>query len=78
MGDKVRVLTLGPEERITAHIRGPSSEPSFIFPLQVDRIRLWVNYNKVPMYPIFDLLKGDYGFEASGVRGTHRLRARMG
>ena len=26
----------------------------------VDRIWLWVYYNKIPIYPIFYLLKGDY------------------
>ena len=25
-----------------------------------DRIWLWANYNKIPMHPIFYLLKGDY------------------
>ena len=29
-------------------------------PPEVDRIWLWVYYNKIPMYPIFYLLKGDY------------------
>ena len=29
-------------------------------PPQVDRIWLWVYYNKIPIYPIFYLLKGDY------------------
>ena len=27
---------------------------------QVDRIWLWVYYNKIPIYPIFYLLQGDY------------------
>ena len=29
-------------------------------PPEVDRIWLWVYYNKSPIYPIFYLLKGDY------------------
>ena len=29
-------------------------------PSSVDRIWLWVYYNKIPIYPIFYLLKGDY------------------
>ena len=29
-------------------------------PPQVDRIWLWVYYNKIPIYPIFCLLQGDY------------------
>ena len=29
-------------------------------PPYVDRIWLWVYNNKIPMYPIFYLLKGDY------------------
>ena len=29
-------------------------------PPQVDRKWLWVYYNKIPNYPIFYLLKGDY------------------
>ena len=29
-------------------------------PPEVDRIRLWVYPNKIPIYPIFYLLKGDY------------------
>ena len=29
-------------------------------PPQVDRIWLWVQYNKIPIYPIFYLLTGDY------------------
>ena len=29
-------------------------------PLEVDRIWLWVYYNKIPIYLIFYLLKGDY------------------
>ena len=29
-------------------------------PPEVDRIWLWVYYNKVPIYPIFYLLKGNY------------------
>ena len=28
-------------------------------PPEVDRIWLWVYYNKIPLYPIFYLLKGD-------------------
>ena len=35
----------------------------------VDRIWLWVYYNKIPMYPIFYLLKGDY---VLGLRFTDR------
>ena len=31
-----------------------------IVPRLVDRIWLWVYYNKIPIYPIFYLLKGDY------------------
>ena len=34
--------------------RGVYSPPS------VDRIWLWVNHNKIPIYPIFYVLKGDY------------------
>ena len=26
----------------------------------VDKIWLWVHYTKIPIYPIFYLLKGDY------------------
>ena len=29
-------------------------------PPEVGRIWLWVDYNKIPIYPIFYLLKGDY------------------
>ena len=29
-------------------------------PPEVDRLRLWVYYSKVPIYPIFYLLNGDY------------------
>ena len=29
-------------------------------PSEVDRIRLWVYYHKISIYPIFYLLKGDY------------------
>ena len=29
-------------------------------PPEVDKIWLWVYYNKIPIYPIFYLLKGDY------------------
>ena len=29
-------------------------------PPQVDRIQLWVYQNKIPIHPIFYLLKGDY------------------
>ena len=29
-------------------------------PPQVDRIWIWVSYNKIPIYPIFYLLKGGY------------------
>ena len=29
-------------------------------PPSVDRIWLWAYYNKIPLYPIFYLLKGDY------------------
>ena len=29
-------------------------------PPKVDRIWLWVHYEKIPIYPIFYLLKGDY------------------
>ena len=29
-------------------------------PPQVDRIWLWVYFNKIPIYPIFYLLKGDH------------------
>ena len=31
-----------------------------IVTLEVDRRRLWVCYDKIPIYPIFYLLKGDY------------------
>ena len=31
-------------------------------PPQVDRMWLWVYYNKIPIYPIFYLLKGHYRF----------------
>ena len=34
-------------------------------PPYVDRIWLWVDYNKIPMYPIFYLLKGDYRLNMS-------------
>ena len=30
-------------------------------PPQVDRIWLWIYYNKIPMYPILYLLKGTIG-----------------
>ena len=30
-------------------------------PPKVDRIWIWVCYNKIPIYPIFYLLRGDYG-----------------
>ena len=29
-------------------------------PLLVDRLWLWVKFNKIPIYSIFYLLKGDY------------------
>ena len=29
-------------------------------PPEIDRIWLWVCYKKIPKYPIFYLLKGDY------------------
>ena len=29
----------------------------------------WVRYNKIPIYPIFYLLKGDYKAEGLGVKG---------
>ena len=29
-------------------------------PPKVDRVWLWVYYEKIPIYPIFYLLKGDY------------------
>ena len=28
--------------------------------METDRIWLWVYYNKIPIYPIFYLLKGDH------------------
>ena len=31
-----------------------------IVPLKIDRIWLWVFYNKIPIYLLFYLLKGDY------------------
>ena len=39
----------------------PTSSPKCksYTPLSVDRIQLWVYYNKIPGYPIFYLLKGD-------------------
>ena len=35
---------------------------------QVDRIWLWVHYNKIPIYPIFYLLQGDYKHPLFGFR----------
>ena len=43
-------------------------------PPEVDRIWLWVYYNKIPIYPIFYLLKGDCRFARLQVRsalGSH-------
>ena len=31
----------------------------------VDRIRLWVSHNKIPIYPMFYLLKADYNLGAT-------------
>ena len=39
----------------------------------MDRIWLWVYCNKIPIYPIFYLLKGDYragGLRGLGVKGS--------
>ena len=43
-----------PSESLEALNLKPYSPP------QVDRIWLCVYYNKIPIYPIFYLLKGDY------------------
>ena len=43
----------------------------YSFP-EVDRIWLWVYHNKIPIYFIFDLLKGDYRGGAS-YRRTHSV-----
>ena len=42
-------------------------------PPQVDRIWPWVCYNKIFIYPIFYLLKGDYMVR---VQAEYMLRAR--
>ena len=34
--------------------------PGNYCPALVDRIWLWVHYNKIPIYPVFYLLKRDY------------------
>ena len=33
----------------------------------VDRIWLWVQFNKTPIYPMFHLFKGDYMFKVHGL-----------
>ena len=33
-------------------------------PPEVDRILLWVCYKKIPIYPIFYLLNGDYKYDS--------------
>ena len=38
-------------------------------PPEVDRIGFWVHYSKIPIYPIFYLLKGDYRVRCLGFRG---------
>ena len=50
-------------ERAPQRCRGRSLEaptPQLSSPPEVDRMWLWVYYNKIPIYPIFYLLKGDY------------------
>ena len=39
-------------------------------PPLVDRIWLWVYYHKIPIYPIFYLLKGDHKSLGFGVQGS--------
>ena len=39
-------------------------------PPLVDRIWLWVYYNKIPIYPIFYLLKGDYTHKYPALSGS--------
>ena len=41
-------------------------------PPQVDRIWLWVYYNKIPIYSVFYLLKGDYRL-ALGACATSKI-----
>ena len=41
-------------------LRSTWSRPFSSSPPQVDRIWLWVYYNKIPLYPIFYLHSGDY------------------
>ena len=40
--------------------RSAEGEPGSYSPPLVDRIWLGVDYNKIPIYPILYLLKGDY------------------
>ena len=41
-------------------------------PPKVDRIWLWVYYNKISIYPIFYLLKGDYNISVRIVSPSER------
>ena len=65
LGFKVRVYGLGcfvMTKRNALEGLGGNSELEFrdYSPPLVDRIWLWVCSNKIPIYPIFYLLKGDY------------------
>ena len=42
---------------------GPDQTKGFSNPPQVDRIWLWVYYSKIPIYPVFYLLKVDTPFD---------------
>ena len=60
-------------------IQALGSNPKPFSPPEVDRIWLWVYYNKIPLYPIFYLLEGDHKpytvglgttFQGLGIRGS--------
>ena len=52
----------------TMSLKSPQKDHSFGFkpysPLYVDRIWLWVYYNKIPVYPRVCLLAGDYNLNS--------------
>ena len=44
-------------------------------PRKVDRIWLWAYYHKIPIYPMFYLLKGTIGFygDPRGLQGSNQV-----
>ena len=52
--------------------RASTETPRSYSPPSVDRIWLWVVHNKIPMYPIFYLLKGDYNPKAAQTQNPKR------